>query len=145
MENQVRINHWIILILAVAHQLIGAAWYSPFLFGYRWINASGFRFSDLPPVTGLDFYLPFILSVIASVLLCYTMTILYIKLNIVTASKGIKWSFVFWFVFLFLGVLTHNLFAQRPVALTIIDSGRDCLIYVLSGLVISTLVIRKRQ
>lgn len=143
MQEQEQLNHKVIAMLVIVHQLISFVWYSPWLFGYRWINASGFRFSSSPPVSSIAFYTPFIFSIIASVLLCYAVAFLYAKFNIATAIEGIKWGFVIWFVFLFINLLTHHQFAQRPVALTLIDGGRDCLIFLLTGLVISTRAIRK--
>jgi hypothetical protein len=145
MAEQKHLRHWVIVILVITHQLISFIWYSPWLFGFKWINASGFRFSNSPPVTSIAFYTPFIFSIIASVLLCYAIAFLYARFEIETAFEGIKWGFVIWFVFLFINLLTHHQFAQRPVALTLIDGGRDCLIFLLTGLVVSTLVFRKNQ
>ena len=136
-------SHFVIAGLVLLHQLISMFWYSPFLFGYHWINASGFRLSQLPPYNETAFYWPFVFSVIASVLLCYAMTFLYVRFKVTGAAAGVKWGFVIWFVFVFLNLLTHNQFAQRPVSLSLIDGGRDFIIFTLSGLVISTLIVRK--
>ena len=132
-------------MLVVAHQLFSFLWYSPYLFGYRWVHASGFRFSDFPPINDMAFYWPFVFSIIASVLLCYAITFLFSRFNIVKTKEALKWSFILWFVFLFLNLMTHNLFAQRPIALTLIDGGRDCLIFLSTGFVISTFIVRKSK
>lgn len=138
-------NHWVIAGLVVVHQLLGMLWYSPFLFGYHWINASGFRLSAMPRPDEPGFYVPFALSVAASLLLCYALAYLFRRLDVRSARAGLGWALLCWAVFAFVPLLVHYQFAQRPWSLAWLDGGRDFIVFALTGAVIGALGFRNHQ
>jgi hypothetical protein len=125
-----------IAFLVAAHQLLSYLWYSPYLFAFDWIEASGFRLSRVPPSGTPAYYWPFVLSILNSIVLCYAMTWLYKRLAVTTALQGLGWALVLWFVFAFANMAVHHQFAQQAWALTLIDGGRDLLLFVLTGAVL---------
>lgn len=131
-----RINHLAIGLLVITHQLLSFAWYSPYLFGFKWMNLAGYRLSTIPPADSFGFYKPFLFSIISSILLCYGLAILFRTMNIVTARRGFILASGCWLAFSLSLLVTHNEFANRPWMLTIIDAGRDWLIFVSAGLIL---------
>ncbi len=132
-----RPNHLIIFMLVIAHQLISFIWYSPYLFAFDWMNLTGYRLSDIPPFGSMRFFTPFMLSISASILLCYWLATLIYKLNITSVYRGVKLALSCWLVFLFVFVLTHHYFANTSIALTLIDTGRDAIIFAVTGAVLT--------
>jgi len=65
--DQLHINHWAVLVCAVANLALGALWYSPLLFYKGWMRANNFTENDLkktsPAITyGLTFIIALIIS-----------------------------------------------------------------------------------
>lgn len=140
-----RINHLAIGMLVVIHQLLSFAWYSPYLFGFKWMNLAGYRISAIPPADTFGFYKPFLVSIFSSFLLCYGLAILIKAFNIITARKGFILASGCWLAFSFSMLLTHNEFASRPWMLTFIDAGRDWLIFVSAGLILPVWRLKKHH
>ncbi|HEX7028752.1 MAG TPA: DUF1761 domain-containing protein [Gammaproteobacteria bacterium] len=132
-----RINHRAVWLLVVVQQLLSFAWYSPYLFGFKWINLAGYRLSAVPPADTVAFYKPFLISICASALVCYGLAVLFKRLNVTCASRGVILASGCWIAFSFSPLFTHNEFANRPWALTLIDAGRDWIIFVSAGLVLA--------
>ena len=131
-----RPNHWAILSLIVLHQAFSMLWYSPYGFGLKWINLTGYSLRDIPPPTSIAFYTPFIVSIAASTLLCYGFAVLFFKLKINKLNRAIKASIFFWLIFLFSFTATHHSFANRPIMLTLIDMGRDFVLFLITAVVL---------
>lgn len=131
-----RINHLAVWLLVIVQQLLSFAWYSPYLFGFKWINLAGYRLSAIPPAGTVAFYKPFLVSIFASALVCYGLAALFKTLNINSARKGAILASGCWIAFSFSLQLTHNEFANRPLTLTLIDTGRDWIMFVSAGLML---------
>lgn len=132
-----RFNHLLIAALVVAHLLISLCWYSPFLFGYKWINVSNFQLSAVPPYNSIAFYWPFLVSIVNSIVFCYALAYLFMRLSIQNLWQGVLIGFALWFTFVFLFTLSHHQFAQQELALTLIDTGRDLVVVLLSSLTLA--------
>ncbi len=87
----VKHNHLAIGVLVVGHQTVGVAWYSTFLFGSPWVHAQGKQIQDLHPTA-----LPFILAVIASILLCYVLSWFIQAIKVNTFKGGVGLGSLLW-------------------------------------------------
>jgi hypothetical protein len=116
-------------VLALVHQFIGFIWFSPFLFSQRWLQLIGRPESDFASPSPL----PFIISLVSAVVLCYLMAGLFTRLQVRTASRGLAYSLAFWFGFLFLEVLTFNSFELRPMELALINAGKSLVTFAVTG------------
>lgn len=118
-----------VLGIVIAHQLLSMLWYSPWLFAFKWLRFTGLSPADIDPKN----ITPFIISIIASSVLVYFMVWFFKKLAVRGVLQGIKCAVLFWCVFFLMTELTHAAFAQKPVALVLIDAGRDLLVFALTG------------
>ena len=125
-------HHGLVAVLVVVHQLISILWYSPYWLGVKWFSKTGLRLSEVPTYQSFAFYWPFILSIFASIALCYLMAYLLRGLQI--GSIALQFACIVWLGFVFLSMLTHHQFAQHPLSLTFIDSGRDLLLIVITSI-----------
>jgi len=116
------------------HQIIGAMWFSPFLFAEKWMQLMGKSMQDFENAD----ITPYIISIINAIILNYAMAYLFLKLNVENFMRGLYYAFIFWFAFLFVELLTFNAFELRPIGLTLIDSGKSLVTFLISGFVLGT-------
>jgi hypothetical protein len=81
---------------------------------------------------------PYIFSIINAIILNYAMAYLFLKLNVENFMRGLYYAFIFWFAFLFVELLTFNAFELKPIGLTLIDSGKSLVTFLVSGFVLGT-------
>lgn len=129
-----KINHVAVWILVLIHQIIGAMWYSPYLFAGRWVELTGKTMKDFENA-GIT---PYFVSIIGAIITIYTMAYLFKNLNVENFIKGLYYAFIFWFGFLFVEILTFNSFELRPIGLTLIDAGKSLITFLITGFVLGT-------
>ena len=132
--KSLKINHAAVWILVLIHQIIGAMWFSPFLFAEKWMQLVGKSMQDFESAT----ITPYIVSIINAIVMNYAMAYLFKKLNVANFMTGMYYAFIFWFAFLFVEILTYNSFELRPVGLALIDGGKSLVTFLLSGFVLGT-------
>jgi uncharacterized protein YacL len=134
---EIHVNYIAILVVAVISFLIGAVWYSPVMFAKQWIKATNKTEDDLKKGAGTTAY---IISFIAWLIASYVLAVIIdYSVDVYSSPQflyGILAAFLCWFGFVAATSLVHNLFAQRPTILWLIDSG-----YVLVALLISGAVL----
>jgi small basic protein len=131
MKN-LKINHGAVWILVLIQQIIGFMWYSPFAFASKWVELMGKSQSDFENINAM----PFVVSIIGSVILTYSMAYLLKKLGVDNFVTGMFYAFIFWFGFLFAEVATFNSFELRPLGLTLIDTGKSLLTFLVTGFIL---------
>ncbi|MEO8666119.1 MAG: DUF1761 domain-containing protein [Ignavibacteria bacterium] len=127
--KKLKINHVAVWILVIVHQAIGAGWYSPVAFAGQWTELMGKSMSDFENAG----FTPFIFSIINAIIMVYSMAWLFKKLNVENFISGMRYAFVFWLAFLFVELATFNSFEMRPFGLTLIDSGKSLVTFMVSG------------
>lgn len=129
-----KINHLAVWLLVVLHQIIGFGWYA--LFGERWLNLHAKTMTDIERTHE---YMPYIIAVLAALVVNYALAWLIGRLGAVNAIGGLKIALLCWFSFLFVEhatVSAFSAFETNPWPLVLIDMGRPLLAFVLSGLVL---------
>lgn len=127
-----KINHAAVWILVLLYQVIGALWYSPFAFASKWVEFTGLKMSDFENVS----MIPYVISIIGSAVTIYIIAYLFKKLNVESFITGLFYAFIFWFAFLFVELMTFNSFELRPIGLTLIDSFKSLVNYMITGFVL---------
>jgi len=113
MIQSLTVNWLAIVVAALANIVIGALWYSPFLFGKVWMRASGKQ--DMGKGAG-KLYL---LNAVASLLIAYVLVhaIRYAAGDAATVAEGMMVAGINWLGFLVAGVLPVYLFEGRNKSL----------------------------
>lgn len=127
-----RVNHLAIFLLIIVHQAVGFVWYTPNVFGDKWLAFIGKTPEEIDPSNPF----PYIISVLSSIVLCYTMAIFFRVFAVENILKGISIAFVLWFSFLFLNTATHSAFAGYPSGLVFINTGSLLVQFILTGAVL---------
>ncbi len=130
-----KINHLAILVCVVLLFALGFVWYGP-LFGEAWMGMVGLDQAAVeanPPGAGI-----WTSNVISTVIPLYVLAWLLGKLNVESGLEGAGIGLLITFSFVFLSMMTGNLFAQNPYALSWITGGFDMTAMTLSGFILGT-------
>ena len=127
-----KINHAAVWILVLIHQIIGAVWYSPFMFAGKWTELIGKSASDFENA-GM---MPFVISIAASIITNYVIAYLFVKLGVENFIKGLYYAFIFWLGFLFVETATFYSFELKPIGLALINSGKSLVTFLISGFIL---------
>ena len=132
-----KINHLAVWILVVAAQLIGGVWYSGALVVDKWMQYHGKTIADIGPEKSDP--TPFIISIVAAIIVNYALAWLFRRLNIANALEGLKIALLCWFAFQFVDYTTisaFSAFGRNFCQIIFIDMGRTFFTFALSGLVL---------
>jgi len=120
----VSINLWVILSAAIASQIVGMIWYSPFVLGKPWARLTGMNenwMKDRSPEARKKHVLSFLSSFVMS----YVLVLLMSNLVLIDTLQVFKVGFLMWLGFVATTTFSQYLFASspRPRALYFIDNG----------------------
>lgn len=131
--EQLYINHWAVLVCAVANLVVGALWYSPMLFYKAWMKENNFteetvkqKFNPLK-MHGLSFVLSLIIS--------YNLAF-FLGDDNTNASWGATAGFLAGFGFSALIFTVIALFEQRSWKYILINGGYITIYFTLIGFII---------
>lgn len=128
--NNLKINWLAIIAATIVGQMIGFGWYS--FFSEQWMEYHGltedFINENFTPY-------PFIVSIIASLIMYYIMAILFQQIGVDTAKKGLVIGFLLALAFGFLPAYTQGHF-EFNVNSGLIDAGNNFLGILAGGLIL---------
>ena len=108
-----------ILLVALARNLLGLAWYSPFLFGPAWARHLGVSQAEMRQrllrVLPLEFVCSCIITFVLAQVLNFAGAIDWVM--------GVVVGFLMWAGFIAAATPNQVLYARRPAAVYLIDSG----------------------
>lgn len=127
-------NYLAILLAAILNMVIGAAWYSPMLFGKQWSKELGMKMEDMKKVDpkkayGLTFVGALVLAVVMSYIVSWT--------KITTATDAIALGFLAWVGFYVSSIASDYVFSKRSTTLFSINAGYYLVVFLLNALVVA--------
>lgn len=131
--EQLYINHWAVLVCAVANLVVGALWYSPMLFYNAWLKENNFTEEMIKQkFNPLKMYgLSFVLSLIISYNLAF-----FLGDEKTNAVWGVTAGFLAGFGFSALIFAVVALFEQRSWKYILINGGYITIYFTLIGFII---------
>ncbi|MEZ3162218.1 DUF1761 domain-containing protein [Microbacterium sp. BWT-B31] len=119
------INYWAVLVCTVASMVVGSVWYTPKVFGNRWMRLA----KVTPADTNVGAWLPIIVSIALSFLLAW----------VLAGSIAIAWHFygggylwsaivtslTLWAGFTAGRIIVHDIFEGRPSSLTVLNIAHE--------------------
>ncbi len=119
------INYWAVLLATVASMVVGSVWYTPKVFGDRWMKLA----KVTPADTNVGAWLPIVVSIVLSFLLAWVLA------GAVTIAwhfygGGYFWSAIVTGVTLWAGftagrIIVHDIFEGRPSGLTVMNIAHE--------------------
>jgi hypothetical protein len=123
------INYWAVLAAVIVNMLVGAAWYSPALFGKAWANLLGKKVGDMGANAGQGYAV----STVGAVIQSFILAVLVHNLNLTTAVKGAWLGLLVWLAFSAATTASDTVFSGRPWKLWKINTGYYLVVLLING------------
>jgi hypothetical protein len=135
----VRHNHLAVWVSIILSQILGYVTYTH-LFAKQWIEGQPLRWpngmENMDKMEGGEMATPFVIDIIGSILLCYFLSWLIIKLGINTASRGFMLGIMIVGGLLIKAMLSHYAFLGMSWAVTLIDFGFTSVVVLVACMII---------
>jgi hypothetical protein len=127
------VNYLAIVVAAVVALVIGFIWYSPRVFGNRWMAYLGTTQAQLgnPGPTGM------VVGVVASLLNAWVLSVLSLNLGGESITDGILLGVLAWLGFMATITAAQISFEKKPWGLWILNNAHNLLIQVLMGAIVT--------
>jgi hypothetical protein len=132
--EQFYINHWAVLICAIANLALGALWYSPLLFYKSWMTENNFTDEDIKKVNPTKTYS---ITLLISVIISYNLAFFLgdAKTDMIWGTTA---GFLAGFGFSALIFSVVALFEQRSWKYILINGGYITIYFTLIGFILGT-------
>jgi len=130
------INYWAVLIATLSTMVVGSVWYTPKVFGTRWMRLAKVD----PHREGASAWMPIVVTVIVS----------FVSAWVLAGATAIAWHFyggsfliaalvtgvMLWAGFTAARFITHDAFEGRPSGLTVMNIAHELVTVVVMALII---------
>lgn len=131
---EIHLNHLAIIVSAIAYFMLGALWFSPALFGNRWIELSGIK--DKMETLRKRVALPYIVTFIAEYITCYALACVMSAFHAETAVNGMITALLTGVGFIATTEAVGHVFEGRPLKLWFINHAYHVVGLVIAGAVL---------
>jgi hypothetical protein len=125
-----KINLLAVLVCVVAGQILPMIWYG--ILSKPWMEAANLTEADAMKA-GPTAY---IVSIIAAAAAAYLLAWLFTKIPVTSAQSGFMTGLLLGTGFIFLEIITQDMFQLKPLALSLINGGQTVLVYAVMGLIL---------
>lgn len=132
--EQFHINHWAVLVCAIANLALGALWYSPLLFYKAWMKENKFTDDDIKKVNPAKTYS---ITLLISVIISYNLAF-FLGDDKTDMAWGTTAGFLAGFGFSALIFSVVALFEQRSWKYILINGGYITIYFTLIGFILGT-------
>jgi len=130
------INLVAVLAAGIANMVIGALWYSPILFGRKWMAVIGKSDTELEEMKKEGMTKAYVLSFISALVMAYALALFVGFVDAVTIWDGVKVGLYAWLGFIATTSLATVLFEQRPFGLYFINNGFNLVALLVMGTIL---------
>jgi hypothetical protein len=128
------VNYVAVVIAALAGFGLGAVWYM--VLGHAWMHAMGKTAAELSPDTGSAKAMPFVISIVALLIMAWMLAGIMGHLGDVTIKGGVITGALVWLGFVITTMGVNHAFGQAKPMLTLIDGGHWLAVLLIQGAVI---------
>lgn len=132
--EQFYINHWAVMVCAIANLALGALWYSPLLFFKAWMKENKFTDEDIKKVNPAKTYS---ITLLISVIISYNLAF-FLGDDKTDMAWGTTAGFFAGFGFSALIFSVVALFEQRSWKYILINGGYITIYFTLIGFILGT-------
>jgi len=120
------VNYLAVIVAAVLAMVIGFAWYSPRVFGDRWMAYLGTTQAQLgnPGPTGMA------VGVVSALLNAWVRAVLAMNLGATTIPEGVMLGVLCWLGFMATITAAQISFEKKPWALWAVNNGHNLLVQI---------------
>jgi hypothetical protein len=129
----VDINYLAVVIAAVVNMVVGAAWYSPALFGKEWSRLIGRRMEDMRKNAGPGYAITTVGALVQSWIFAYLLG----AMSITTAAEGASIGFLIWIAFVAVTQGVNTVFSGSRKKLWAINTGYFLVVLIINGAILA--------
>jgi Protein of unknown function (DUF1761) len=132
-----KIKYPAVIVATLAHYLLGGLWYSPLLFGNKFLQIIGWPPEKLAEMEKQSPAKELAIAFVTSLVLVYILAhfVQYTKAK--TAWGGIQTAFWLWLGFIVTTQLSTVIFEQRPLGLYLINIGYQLVGCAIAGMILA--------
>lgn len=130
------VSIWPILIASVAAFIIGALWYSPFLFGKEWMALIGATDKDIADAKARGMTKSYVAQLIITLLTFIVMHFAIVAVGARTALDGAFVALIAWVGFIVPGSVGSMLWEKKTIRYALITSVSTLLCWIVGGAII---------
>jgi len=133
--DQVQANYLAVIVSSVVTFILGAIWYSPPLFGRKWMALLGKTAEEIQQGVSPMMY---VIGFVSGLISCFAISCVVNAAGAATLVNGALIGFLCWLGFA--GATSYNNqvnFVGKPVGLWAIDSGYNLVTFVISGAILA--------
>jgi len=127
-------NPWAVVAAVMVNMVIGALWYSPLLFGNRWLKAIGKRPED---ISQEDASKSMALSIVPATVSALLLALACGMLNIQTAAGALLTALMISVGFIGMNAFNLVLFEGRSMVVTVINTGYTWVSFSVGAIIIA--------
>jgi hypothetical protein len=131
---EVHINHWAVLVAAIANYVIATVWYAG-LFGKAWRRLTGI--SDMKPAP-VSVVLVFVGSLVLSFVLAHAIVFGNAYMKMGGVGGGLMGGFFGWIGYVAPVTLATKLYERKPWGLWLLDNGFWLIALLVMGIILSS-------
>jgi hypothetical protein len=127
------VNYLAVVIAAVVALVIGFIWYSPRVFGNRWMTYLGTTQAQLgnPGPTGMA------VGVVASLINAWVLAVLSLNLGGKSLTDGVMLGVLAWLGFMATITAAQISFEKKPWGLWVLNNAHNLLVQVIMGAIVT--------
>ena len=132
-----KIKYAAVIVATLVHFILGGLWYSPLLFGNKFLQIIGWTPQQLEQLQARGSAKELIVAFVTSLVLVYILAhfVQYTKAS--NAMTGIQTAFWLWLGFIATTNIATVLFEQRPLGLYLINVGYQLVACALAGAILA--------
>jgi hypothetical protein len=113
---EITLNYLAVLVCGVVHQVLGALWYSPLLFGRPWLKAVGKTEEEIK-AQGPPNWVGYLVSFAGALIMAFVLAHVLEAFQASSVTAGLQGGFWVWLGFVIMGGLGSVLFEGRRFSL----------------------------
>ncbi|HEY6230028.1 MAG TPA: DUF1761 domain-containing protein [Pyrinomonadaceae bacterium] len=132
-----KIKYPAVIVATVLHFILGGLWYSPLLFGNKFLQIIAWTPQQLAAMEAKGPAKELIIAFVTSLVLVYILAHFVQYTKATTAMAGIQTAFWLWLGFIATTNIATVLFEQRPLGLYLINVGYQLVACVIAGAILA--------
>jgi hypothetical protein len=132
-----KIKYAAVLVATVVHFILGGLWYSPLLFGNKFLQIIAWTPQQLAQMAAQSRAKELIIAFVTSLVLVYILAHFVQYTNATSAMAGIQTAFWLWLGFIATTNIATVLFELRPLGLYLINMGYQLVACALAGAILA--------
>ncbi len=129
------INYLAVVVAAAANFLLGGLWYSPVLFGKKWMALQNITEEDIKRRGGAG--KAYGSAIVGALVMAYVLAHIVGYADATTAGAGAQSGFWCWLGFVATAGIANTMFEHRPLGLYFINAGYYLVSLIIMGVILA--------